>query len=393
MLSQERMTSSQECERAWVEVDLAALGENTRRIKGLLSPSTELMAVVKADAYGHGAVMVARKVLQQGASSLGVATITEGIELRQAGIDAPILVFGAVNTLAEVQAIAQWQLQATLSSPKQALIFSRHLEHPCPVHLVIDTGMGRLGCPQEQSLELIKFVYRLPHLTLAGLCSHLAMADAIDPGCMEQQRCQFEQVVQQVRCAGIPLPPLHLANSAATLRSPQFHYNLVRVGLALYGLYPSPHLRSRVELQPVLQVRARITLVKTIAAGSGVSYGHQFVAPQPMRIAVVGIGYADGVPRNLSNRMSVLLRGQRVPQIGVITMDQLIIDVTGIENVQEGDVVTLIGEDGEDPGATPSRSAQPQVDRITVEEWAHTLGTISWEILCNFKQRLPRIAV
>jgi alanine racemase len=378
MLSQDRLTESYECERAWVEIDLDALAHNTAQIRARLSQQTELMAVIKADAYGHGAVTIARKVLQQGVTWLGVATIPEGIELRRAGIEAPILILGAVNTDAQAQAIARWQLQPTLSTPKQALICARNLDKPLPVHLMIDTGMSRLGYAWEQALEFIQFVQGLPNLQLAGLYSHLSMADAPDPASMLLQQQRFEQVVKQVKAAGIELPHLHLANSAATLRDPSFHYDLVRVGLALYGLYPAAHLQSVLPLKPVLQVRARVTLVKAIAAGTGVSYGHQFVADKPMRIAVLGIGYADGVPRRLSNQMTVLIRGQRVPQIGTITMDQLMVDISQIPDLQEGEVATLLGEDGG--------------DRITAEDWAQTLGTISWEILCGFKHRLPRVA-
>jgi alanine racemase len=378
MLSQDRLTESYECERAWVEIDLDALADNAAQIRARLSPQTELMAVIKADAYGHGAVTIARKVLQQGVAWLGVATIPEGVELRRAGIEAPILILGAVNTDAQAQAIARWQLQPTLSTPKQALICARNLDQPLPVHLMIDTGMSRLGYAWEQALEFIQFVQGLPNLRLAGLYSHLSMADAPDPASMLLQQQRFEQVVKQMKEAGIELPHLHLANSAATLRDPSFHYDLVRVGLALYGLYPAPHLQSVLPLKPVLQVRARVTLVKAIAAGTGVSYGHQFVADKPMRIAVLGIGYADGVPRRLSNQMTVLIRGQRVPQIGTITMDQLMVDISQIPDLQEGEVATLLGEDGG--------------DRITAEDWAQTLGTISWEILCGFKHRLPRVA-
>jgi alanine racemase len=380
VLSEERITGSRECERAWVEIDLAALAHNAQQLKHWLFPQTELMAVIKADAYGHGAVMVAQQVLQAGVDWLGVATIPEGIELRQAGITVPpILVLGAANTPVQVQAMAEWQLQPTLSTPKQALVFSNHLQHPLSVHLMIDTGMARQGYPWQQGLAFVKFVQGLPNLSLAGIYSHLAMADAVDPHSIQQQQQDFESVIQQVRAAGIKIPRLHLANSAATLRGREFHYDMVRVGLSLYGLYPAPHLADRVNLKPAMQVRSRITLLKEISAGMGISYGHQFVAERPMRIAVVGIGYADGVPRLLSNRMMVLIQGQRVPQVGAITMDQLMIDVSEIEDVQIGDVVTLLGEDGG--------------DRIAAEDWAETLGTISWEILCSFRNRLPRIPV
>jgi alanine racemase len=377
MLSQERLTSLRECERAWVEIDQEALIHNTRQIKAYLGAHTRFMAVIKADAYGHGAVTVAQTILAHGVDALGVATLPEGIQLRREGITAPILVLGSINTPAEVRAMATWDLQPSLSSAKQALTFSRHLPQPHPVHLMLDTGMGRLGCDWQEGLDLLKFIQGLPNLNLVGVYSHLAMADDPDPSFTQQQQHYFEAVLQQARAEGILLPRLHLANSAGTLRFPELHYDMVRVGLALYGLYPAPHLRGRLDLKPVLQVRARITLVKTIKAGTGVSYGHKFIAPTDLQMAVVGIGYADGVPRRLSNQMQVLVQGQKVPQIGAITMDQLMIDVSHVTDVHPGDIVTLLGEDGD--------------QSISAEDWSVPLDTISWEILCGFKHRLPRV--
>jgi alanine racemase len=372
------------CERAWVEVDLSALAHNIREIKGLLAPQTALMAVVKADAYGHGALTVAETVLQHGATWLGVATIPEGIALREAGIEAPILVLGATYSPEQIRAIAHWQLQPTLGSPKQALVFSETLSamsqpQPLPVHIKLDTGMSRLGTPWQQAIAFVQLVERLPHLQIASIYSHLATADSPDPTIMRLQQERFETAIAQLQATGTRLPRLHLANSAATLTDANLHYDLVRVGLAMYGLYPAPHLQSVVDLRPALQVKARITQVKTIQPGTGVSYSHKFVADREMTIAVVGIGYADGVPRNLSNQLTGLIRGQRVRQLGAVTMDQLMVDVTEIPNLEAGEVVTLLGQDGR--------------DRITADDWATTLGTISWEILCGFKHRLPRVAV
>ncbi|MBW4487296.1 MAG: alanine racemase [Trichocoleus desertorum ATA4-8-CV12] len=372
------------CERAWVEVDLNALAHNIRQLKGLLAPKTSLMAVVKADAYGHGAVTVAETVLQHGATWLGVATIPEGIALREAGIAAPILVLGATYTPEQIRAIAHWQLQPTLGSPKQALVFSETLSDMSqppllPVHIKLDTGMSRLGTPWQQAIAFVQLVERLPHLKIASIYSHLATADSPDPTIMRLQQERFEAAIAQLQATGIVLPRLHLANSAATLTDANLHYDLVRVGLAMYGLYPAPHLQTVVDLKPALQVKARVTQVKTIQPGTGVSYSHKFVADREMTIAVVGIGYADGVPRNLSNQLTGLIRGRRVRQLGAVTMDQLMIDVTDIPHLEAGEVVTLLGEDGR--------------DRITADDWATTLGTISWEILCGFKHRLPRVAV
>lgn len=398
------------CDRAWVEIDLAALAHNVRQLKSLLSPVTALLAVVKADAYGHGAVTVAETVLQSGASWLGVATVPEGIQLREAGIKAPILVLGATHVPEQVQAIAHWKLQPTLCSLQQALVFSETLKEiseatAIPVHIKIDTGMSRLGPPWQQAAEFVQLIQRLPNLYIASIYSHLATAESYDQTVMRQQQVRFEQAIARIKAAGIPLlhgeqlrqrgdlffppagaaevsdslPSLHLANSAATLTDPALHYNIVRVGLALYGLYPSVHLQRVVDLKPVLQVKARVTQVKVIPPGTGVSYGHQFIAERELCLAVVGIGYADGVPRNLSNKMTVLIRGRRVPQIGTITMDQLMVDVSAIPDLHLGEVVTLLGQQGE--------------EYISADDWATQLGTISWEILCGFKHRLPRIAV
>ena len=371
-------------ERAWVEIDLAAIAHNVTQIKRLLQKQTDLMAVVKADAYGHGAIAIAQAALQAGATWLGVATIPEGIELRESGIQAPILILGATYTPEQIRAIAHWSLQPTLCTPKQALVFAETMANlpnaaPLPVHLKLDTGMSRLGTDWQAATEFAQLVDRLPNLSIASIYSHLATAESRDRTVVNQQQQRFEAAIAQIQAVGITPPKLHLANSAGTLTDATLHYDMVRVGLALYGLYPAAHLKSVLTLKPVLQVKARITQLKTIQAGTGVSYGHRFVADREMAIAVVGIGYADGIPRNLSNQMGAIVQGQIVPQIGAITMDQLMLDVSQVPNLQEGDVVTLLGQDGK--------------ASISAEDWAETLGTISWEILCSFKHRLPRVAV
>ncbi len=385
------------CARAWVEINLSAIAHNVQQIKALLPAGTDLMAVVKADAYGHGAVTVARTALASGATWLGVATVPEGIELRQAGLDAPILVMGAVNNPQEVRAVAQWRLQPTIVNPKQALVFSETLAADAhdlsaepsatsasiPVHLKLDTGMSRLGFSWTQAVEFARFVQQLPQLETVSVYSHLATADSLDPTVMDQQHARFEQAIAALKTANLLPPRLHLANSAATLagatraNSSTLHYDMVRVGLCTYGLYPAPHLQQAIDLRPVLEVKARITHVQNIEPGVGVSYSHKFVAQRPMKIATVGIGYADGVPRSLSNQMEVVVHHQRIRQIGAITMDQLMLDVSGLDQVQEGDVVTLLGQVGE--------------HRLSADHWAEMAGTISWEILCGFKHRLPRI--
>jgi alanine racemase len=218
----------------------------------------------------------------------------------------------------------------------------------------------------------------LPYLQISGLYSHLATADEIDQTVLELQLDRFEQATTAISAAGYSLPMLHLANSAGILVSDRLHYQLVRPGLILYGLCPAPHLQSKIDLQPVLSVKARINQIKDIAAGTGVSYGYRFITDRNLRLAVVDIGYADGIPRRLSNRMQVIIRGQLVPQIGSITMDRIMLDITQIPDLQVGEIVTILGRDGD--------------VQITADDWANELGTISWEILCGFRGRLPRIS-
>ncbi len=367
-------------QRAWVEIDHQALAHNVRELKQILSPRTELMAVVKADAYGHGVVKVAETVLKNGATWLAIATLGEGVELREAGITAPILILGATNTAEEIEAIAHWQLQPTICTAQQAELFSKtmaRLGHSLPVHLKIDTGMSRLGTRWESAVDFVAAVHHAPFLEIVSIYSHFATADEPDPTVMRLQHQRFRETITAIQQRGIPSTKLHIANSAATLSDHALHYDLVRVGLSLYGVYPAPHLKNKLLLKPAMQVKARITQIKTLPPETGVSYGHRFVTTAETRIAIVGIGYADGVPRRLSNQLKVLLNGEFVPQIGSITMDQIMLDITHLPDVKIGDILTLIGTDGD--------------RHLSVDQWADDLGTISWEILCSFKHRLPRI--
>lgn len=376
-------------QRAWVEVDLDAIVHNVHQLRQHIHPTTDLMAVVKADAYGHGAVTVAQAAISAGATWLGVATVTEGIELRRAGITVPILLLGATNSPDEVLAIAYWKIQPTLSSPQQATRFSQALMSSSlqaavlPVHLILDTGMSRLGVSWKDAVAFVEHVQNLPHLQVASVYSHLATADDPDLTTMKRQQSRYEDAIAQLRAQDLCPARLHLANSAATLVGKGFdgidlQYDMARVGLALYGLYPAPHLADRISLKPVLRVNARISQVRWLEAGTGISYGHRFVAERPMKVAVAGVGYADGIPRNLSNKLEVLIQGRRVRQLGSITMDQIMLDVTEIEDIEPGDRVVLLGQSGD--------------ETITADDWAEMLGTISWEILCGFKHRLPRVA-
>lgn len=370
-------------QRAWVEVCEAAVQANARSLRRSLAAGCSLMAVVKADGYGHGAVPVARAAAAGGASCFGVATLQEGVELRQAGLRQPVLVLGNLTQPDELRACLHWQLMPTLSGMREALLcqnLATGSGRPMAVQLKLDTGMARLGAPWQDGPRLVEAIGALEAVELAGVYSHLADADApgagLDPLTRQQQQ-RFEEVLSALQLGGLLSGCRHLANSAGTLRTPQLHYDMVRVGLALYGHRPAAHLGVGLELQPAMQVRARVSLIREVPAGVGVSYGHRFTTQRPSRLAVVSIGYADGVPRLLSNRLQVLHQGRRIPQVGAITMDQLVLDATDAPELDQGSVVTLLGSDGD--------------ERIDPQAWSEPCGTIPWEILCGFKHRLPRL--
>ena len=369
-------------QRAWVEVSSAAISANAQTLCRLLGP-TKLMAVVKADGYGHGAVSVARAALSGGASSLGVATLAEGVELRRAGLTAPVLVLGNLTQPEELRSCLRWQLMPTISGMREALLchnLASGTGRSLAVQLKLDTGMTRLGVDWREGTQLARALADLEGIELAGVYSHLAWADAEpdqDDGLTALQLDRFQTVLSELVGHGLAVGCRHLANSAGTLRDHRLHFDLVRVGLALYGHAPAAHLANVVPLRPALQLKARVTLVRSVGSGVGVSYGHRFRTSRPSRLAVVAIGYADGVPRLLSDRLEVLHVGRRLPQVGAITMDQLVIDASDAPDLEVGAVVTLLGEDG--------------AERITAEDWSQRCGTIPWEILCGFKHRLPRL--
>lgn len=371
-----------EQKRAWVNINHQALIHNVKEIKRILHNQTRLMAVIKADGYGHGAVKVADTLLKSGVDALAIATLSEGIELRQAGIVAPILILGAINTPEEIKDIVTYNLEPTLCSVSQTLIFAQTLDYlntTLPVHLKLDTGMSRLGTHWHKAVDFVKYVKQFPQLHLCSIYSHLATADDVDTSIMELQHSRFEEAISALKTSGFSIPCLHLANSAGTLADTSLHYDMVRIGLALYGLFPAPHLKDKVTLQPVLEVKARITQIKTLPPHTGVSYSHTFKCDRPIKMAVIGIGYADGIPRLLSNKMKVIIKGKFFDQIGNITMDQMMLNITDLSDIEVGDIVTLLGKEGD--------------LEINADDWANTIDTISWEILCSFKHRLPRINI
>ena len=370
-------------QRAWLEVSTSAIEANARSLKRHLAPSCELMAVVKADGYGHGAETVAKAAVQGGATSLGVATLQEGIELRAAGLHQPILVLGQLFQPEDLRACLHWGLMPTLSSMREALLCQNLADgsgRRFPVQLKVDTGMTRLGCDWQDGSRLAKASQQLDQLNLCGVYSHLALADGKRDGqaavFTKVQEDRFERTTRELRS---PTLKRHLANSAGTLRDARLHHDLVRVGLALYGHCPSPHLDGILALEPAMSVKARVSLIREVPAGVGVSYGHRFKTQRSSRLAVVSIGYADGVNRCLSGQIHALHDGQNLPQVGAITMDQLILDATDHQSLECGDVVTLLGRDG-------SQSISPR-------SWADLGNSIPWEVLCGFKHRLPRLVI
>ena len=370
-------------QRAWLEVSDSAIEANARALKRHLGPSCDLMAVVKADGYGHGAETVAIASVRGGATSFGVATLQEGIDLRNAGLDQPVLVLGHLSQPDDLRACLQWRLMPTLSNMREALLCQNLADSSgrrFPVQLKLDTGMTRLGCDWKEGNRLAHAIQQLDQLHLCGIYSHLALADGERDGHAGQvttlQEERFESITRELRS---PTLKRHLANSAGTLRDARLHHDLVRVGLALYGHCPSEHLDGILNLEPALSVKAKVSLIREVPPGVGVSYGHRFVTKRPSRLAVVSIGYADGVSRCLSGRIHALHDGHTLPQVGAITMDQLILDATEHTGLESGDVVTLLGRDGE--------------QTISPRSWAELADSIPWEVLCSFKHRLPRLVI
>ncbi len=372
-------------QRAWVEVFPKAIKSNTEVIRNLISNNCLLMAVVKADGYGHGSVTVSQAALEGGASSLGVATLQEALDLRKSGIACPILILGNLVTREDFNFCLDWDLMPTLSDSREALLCQKLAESKnksFDVHIKIDTGMTRLGCDLDAATGLIALVDQLKNLSLQGIYSHLALADAELDSCADietlNQKAKFESVLLDIKGRKKKICR-HLANSAGTFRDKSLHFDMVRVGLALYGYSPFANSNKDCILQPALAVRAKVTLVRDVPSQTGVSYGHSFKTQRPSRLAVVGIGYADGISRALSGAMKVLIDGKTYPQVGSITMDQLVIDITENPGIRVGSIVTVLGEDGN--------------SSITPYQWTEITGSIPWEILCGFKYRLPRVVI
>jgi len=357
--------------RAWAEVDLGAIAGNIQTIRHLLSRSCRLMSVVKADAYGHGVVPVCRAALAAGAAWLGVATLGEGVALRLGGIDAPILVLGGL-TSGEVADAAAHRLSISITSAEMAEIALQHVGAVPPVHLKVDTGMTRLGVfPQDAPMLLDRLLAK--GIRVEGCYTQLACADEPDHEMTRDQLARFQPIAGMVR-ARVPHALIHAANSAGALTAPHTHFDMVRVGLAMYGLYPAPGMASRGALHPAMRLHSRVVRTARVSSGTAVSYGAAFRTTTSTTIATIACGYADGYPRLAGERGEVLIRGHRYRIAGRVCMDHLMADV-GDDPVAVGDVAQLFG------------------DVISADEVAAWAQTISYEILCGVGLRVPRIYV
>lgn len=416
-------------------VDERAIWHNVRNIRLSLDPAIRMLVAVKANGYGHGALQVAETVLSAGATDLGVASVEEALALRRGGIAAPILVLGAV-TPESAQVAANWQIAVTLTDDWSSQDIPK-FDSPLQIHLKVDSGMNRLGFRTAQEvLRVATWLKTRPDLSLAGMFTHLATADAATLAQANQQMEKFQAIKETLENSGISIPIVHAANSAATFRKPEWHFDMVRVGISAYGYAPSTHVQAQVPLSPALHLYSFISRVVTIEKGESVGYGATFTARRPTRIATLSVGYADGYLRILSNHAQVLVHGRRARVVGNVCMDQMTIDVTDIPDVMVGDVVTLYGREAphqwtreEFVGksereqkdwlirtfteANPVRverdvttyitavnSTKKEVERwvqgkplLSLDELAGLGHTISYELMCGLSARVPRIYV
>jgi alanine racemase len=372
------------------EIDLGAIAHNVRELRRITNPGSQLMIAVKANGYGHGAVPIAQTAIHSGADSLAVARVEEGLELRKAGIGAPILIFGytaahwAEILVAEHLVPTVFSLQNARDLSTAAVSKKANI----PIHINIDTGMGRLGIPCDElrmrgddgAIRDILEIDRLPGLTLKGLYTHFATADHADKTYANQQFDRFLGLTATLESHGMTLPLLHAANSGAIIDMPQTHLDLVRAGISVYGLYPSREVsRDRIALRPALELKSTIIHLKHVPAGTKISYGCTYETSAPTTIATIPAGYGDGYNRRLSNRAQVLVRGQRAPLVGRVCMDLSMVDVGHVDDVAVGDEVVLIGRQGD--------------AFVAADEVANLLGTINYDVMTALTQRVSRVYI
>jgi len=359
---------------SWVEIDLSAIEENVRIIKTLTGG--EVMAVVKANAYGHGAVPVANAALKGGAAWFGVARIEEALELRNAGIEQKIFVLGYIPPAHLISAVDN-QISFAVWDVEQIDTVSNlwgNSDSAARVHLNVDTGMSRLGVSFESALELALYLSNKPGVLFEGIFTHFARADESDQGSAELQEDRFIKVLDDLQNLNINPQWVHASNSAASLIRPSARFNMVRVGISIYGLHPSLDIKLPETFQPALSWKGTLCQVKDVPPGTGVGYGHEYVASKKEKIGTVPVGYADGIRRVMGNR--VLVRGQAVPVVGRVCMDQIMIQLDNVSSAKVGDEVVIIGRQGE--------------ERISAENLAHLWGTINYEVVCGINRRVPR---
>lgn len=366
----------------WVEVDLDRFAANLRAIAGHLGPGPEIFLVVKADAYGHGAVEIAEAAEAEGVAHVGVATLHEGIQLRGAGCRLPVTVLSPLLP-SEIEEAVAHALDPTVCD----LDFARALSaasaaagRPLRCHVEVDTGMGRIGVCEDEAEAFLAELVALPGLRLASLYTHFPDADAGDLAFAEGQVARFRALLARLAARGITPPRVHAANSAGTVNLPGAHLDWVRVGLVAYGVQP-PNARARLELQPAMSFKSRLVQVRSLPAGAPVSYGRTWIAPRPSRIGVVPVGYGHGYSWLLSNRGEVLVRGARLPIVGRVTMDLTMVDVTDLPEAAVGDEVVLFG------------SAGPEGPSLPIEDVARWSETLPYEVMCTIGKRVTRIYV
>lgn len=361
----------------WAEVDLDAIRHNITTLGGL-APRAEVMGIVKGYAYGHGNPQAAQAMVEAGATRLGVARVAEALHLRDAGIEVPIHVFSEPPAEAAPRFIES-DLVATVYTSGFATALSEAAvaaDLRVPVHVKLDTGMHRVGVMADDVDDAIRTLKSLPGIEIEGAWSHLAVADIPDHPFNRKQLDLYADLVGKIEAAGVSLKYRHIANSAATLGMPETHMDIIRPGVASYGLWPGPRLVGTADLRPALALKARVTMTKSVPAGERLSYGLRYELDRPSKVVTIGCGYADGYDRRLSGTADVLIAGERHRVSGTVCMDQFMVDI-GDRDVAEGEVVTLLGADGS--------------DRVPAEELAEIIGTINYEVTTRIPSRVPRI--
>lgn len=368
--------------RTWAEVDLKTVVENLDYIKSKVGPNVKTLVVVKADAYGHGAVAIGRTVLEHGASYLGVGDSTEAIELRQGGILAPILILGALIE-EEISWIISYDIIPTVHSMDLLELLdteAKRQSKKLKIHLKIDTGLTRLGASPERAVEIVKKIKTMSNLELEGICSHLS--SSFNPDELEFTKKQvelFTNLLKKVEYNGFQIPLKHIASTGATYTLKDSHFNMVRLGGALYGIDPGTISKAGIKFNPVLSLKTQITFLKTVPAGTAVGYHRTHITNKRSKIATIPIGYNDGYPYQLSNKGHVLIQGKRAPIAGTITMDYITVDVTHIPGAKVGDEVVLIGQQGK--------------EKITTEDLARLAAISPYVITCGLGKRVRRMYV